>query len=215
MIDINEKISEYIEKYSTQEDEVLKKITRNTHLYQTSPHMLSGHIQGKFLEFISFMLTPSKVLEIGTFTAYSTVCLAKGLEENGKIVTIEQNPELEMHIREHLELSGISECTELIIGNALEIIPQLDEQFDLIFLDADKENYPNYIDIIAPKLKINGYIIADNVLWYGKVVEEIRENDKSTAAIAKFNTLISESPKFENVILPFRDGLNLIRKLKN
>jgi len=215
MLKLDENVSDYIEKYSTQEDETLVKIARDTHLYQINPRMLSGHIQGKFLEMISCMISPIRILEIGTFTMYSTICLAKGLAKNGKIITIEKNPELEKFIIDYLTLSGIANKTEYHIGNAVDIIPSLEEEFDLVFIDADKENYPKYLDLVLPKLKRNGFIIADNVLWDGKVLQAVEHNDTNTEGIVKFNNTVAESTKLENVILPIRDGLSIIRKVSD
>jgi caffeoyl-CoA O-methyltransferase len=215
MLKLDENVSDYIEKYSTQEAETLMKIARDTHLYQINPRMLSGHIQGKFLEMISCMISPKRILEIGTFTMYSTICLAKGLAKNGKIITIEKNPELEKFYIDYLTLSGIANKTEYHIGNAVDIIPSIEEEFDLIFIDADKENYPIYLDLVLPKLKINGFIIADNVLWDGKVLQPVQYNDINTAGIVRFNKMVAESTKLENVILPIRDGLSIIRKVSD
>jgi len=209
---VHHQIEEYIENYSSQESDVLKLITRNTFLHQVYPRMISGKVQGKFLEILSMMMRPDRVLEIGTFTAYATVCLARGLSDNGRIVTIEVNQELEDTINSHIQLAGISNKTKLIIGNAIEEIPKLRELFDLVFIDGDKEQYCDYFKTVLPFVRPGGIIIADNVLWGGKVIEDNNLQDKETRGIIDFNNLVAGSNEVEVVMLPLRDGISLIRK---
>jgi caffeoyl-CoA O-methyltransferase len=209
---VHHQIEEYIENNSSEESEVLKLITRNTFLQQVYPRMISGKLQGKFLEMFSLMMKPDKILEIGTFTAYATVCLARGLSENGSIVTIEVNAELEDTISEHIQMAGIEHKTKLIIGNALNEIPKLNELFDLVFIDGDKEQYSEYFASVLPFVKSGGYILADNVLWGGKVIEDYNLQDKETKGIMDFNRLVAGSNDVEVVMLPLRDGVSLIRK---
>ncbi len=173
--------------------------------------MLSGKVQGQFLTFISRMIRPKRVLEIGTFTGYSAYCLAKGLQEKGKVVTIEVNEELEELVREFFIKAGIADRTELLIGDALEILPTLKEKFDLVFIDANKEHYPEYYKHCVNALNSGGYLVADNVLWGGKVAEE-SPPDETSRIIHSFNTLVQNDPRVENVFLTIRDGLLLMRK---
>ncbi len=206
-----EKILRYAETHTSAEDPALQELFRTTHLKTVHPQMLSGKVQGQFLAFISRMIRPRRILEIGTFTGYSAYCLAKGLQQNGKVVTIEVNEELEELVREFFEKAGIADRTELLIGDALEILPALVEKFDLVFIDANKEQYPAYYEYCVNALNSGGYLIADNVLWGGKVAEEPRE-DESTRSLHKFNTLVQNDPRVENVFLTIRDGLLLLRK---
>jgi len=211
--ELNKKLEEYIEKHSSKEDELLKKINRETHAKLIHPRMVSGHIQGKMLEMFSYMINPENILEIGTYTGYSAVCLAKGLKPNGKLITIEINDELEDFTRNFLTQSENSKKIDFLIGDALDIIPKLNEQFDLVFIDGEKSSYIEYFEVIFPKLKNGGFVLADNTLWSGKVVEEkIRNNDYFTKGILKFNEYIVNRKDVEVVILPFRDGLSVIRK---
>ena len=209
----NDQLNEYLEKHTSDESDVLKFITRETYIHQIYPRMISGKIQGKFLEMMSHMIKPNHILEIGTFTAYSTVCLAQGLSENGSITTIEINPELEDRIVAHLELANIKHKTHLIIGNAIEEIPKLTDTFDLVFIDADKEQYVEYFKSVLPLVKQGGFIIADNVLWGGKVMEPQKGIDKETAGIVAFNEYVVECSEVEVVMLPLRDGVSVMRKL--
>lgn len=206
------KIEEYIEVMSSGESDLLRQVTRETYIHQVYPRMISGHVQGKFLEFISRIICPFRILEIGTFTAYSTICLSQGLSEGGKIITIEKNPELEDIIMKNLKRAEITEKAELIIGDALEVIPGLEGDFDLVFIDGDKEQYVEYLLQVLPLLKAEGLIMADNVLWDGKVVSPDHRNDKETEGIIRFNQFVVNSDELENVIIPLRDGLSLIRK---
>jgi len=206
-------IIEYAENFSSEESSVLKKLNRETHVKVLYPRMLSGKIQGNFLKMISRMIKPEKILEIGTFTGYSAICLAEGLSENGILHTIEINPELEEIILKYFNEAGVSEKIYLHIGDAVEVIPSLDETFDLVFIDADKENYLNYYNLVFDKVKKGGFIIADNVLWDGKVLNEPLPFDTETKAIREFNSFVQLDERVENLLLPLRDGLMIINKL--
>lgn len=210
---IDRSLEEYIELHSTPESEVLKKLNRETYAKILRPRMLSGHIQGKFLEMITQMIDPSNVLEIGTYTGYSAIAIAEGLSENAKLITTEINEELEDIANRYFSESGLANKIELIIGNAIDIIPSLHCEFQFVFIDADKENYIEYFELVLPKVPKGGFILADNVLWSGKVLTEPHRNDKDTIAIKKFNKYVNNDQRVENVILPFRDGITLIRKL--
>lgn len=205
-----------LEKYAISisdfEDDVLIELTRKTNLNILMPRMLSGHLQGKLLEFISKIIKPKKILELGTFTGYSTICLSKGLAENGTITTIEINDELEDIILEYFEKAGIQNKVNLIFGDALEIIPALDNDFDLVFIDADKRSYIDYYKSVIDKVKSGGVIIADNIFWSGKVLEEVQKNDYYTKGILEFNEFVKNDSLVEKFALPLRDGLFLIRK---
>jgi predicted O-methyltransferase YrrM len=205
-------ISKYIESHLSPEDPLLAELTRETQVKVLFPQMLSGHLQGKFLEFISRMLQPEYILEIGTFTGYSAICLAKGLKSEGKLITIEINDELAKFPEKYFKKAGLSAKIKLIIGDALKIIPSLDYQFDLVFIDAEKKDYPVYYHEVIDKLKPGGYILADNVLWYGRVINDPETYDKETQGIVTFNSMVNEDPRVENMIIPIRDGLMLIRK---
>ncbi|MCB0509901.1 MAG: O-methyltransferase [Bacteroidetes bacterium] len=205
-----DEIENYAALFSSQEDEVLAKLNRETHLKVMLPQMLSGHIQGNFLKMMSYMIKPNRILEIGTFTGYSAICLAQGLNENGKLITIDINAELESMCRKYFELASLSDIIDYKIGNALEIIPTLNEEFDLVFIDADKINYANYYDMVIHKVRKGGFIIADNVLWSGKVCAE--KKDKDTAALHAYNQKIQDDERVENYLVPIRDGLMVARK---
>ncbi|MFQ3575726.1 MAG: class I SAM-dependent methyltransferase [Cytophagales bacterium] len=208
-----EKIDLYCAEHSSDEDSLLKKISRETHLEVLMPRMLSGKLQGNFLTMISSLMKPKRILEIGTYTGYSALCLAKGLAPDGKIITIDINLELEDRVRSYFSSSVFANQIELLVGNATEIIPTLNEKFDLVFIDADKVNYSKYYELIFDKVNQNGLILADNVLWSGKVVEEVKENDKETKAIMAFNKMVQEDSRVENLLLPLRDGIMMARKL--
>ncbi|NOX87083.1 MAG: O-methyltransferase [Chlorobi bacterium] len=211
---IQKEIEQYIERHTTPEDDVLYKLNRTTHLKTFYPNMLSGHVQGKFLEMISHMIRPEYILEIGTFTGYSAICLVKGLSEGGKLITLESNEEMESFASEFINLSGMHDRIELIMGNALQIIPGLKEKFDLVFIDADKEQYVDYYELILPKVRNGGFILADNVLWGGKTVYD-NKPDKETQGIRRFNEKVKNDPRVEQVMLSIRDGLMLIRKIRD
>jgi predicted O-methyltransferase YrrM len=209
----NDALVNYALNYSTPEDNLLAELNRETHLKVLHPRMLSGQLQGKLLEFLSRMIRPAYILEIGTFTGYSAICLAKGLSEGGKLISIEKNDEIISFSRRFIDKSGLKNKIEIKVGNALKIIPDLDYLFDLVFIDGDKKDYINYYNLIIDKVSPGGYILADNILWGGKVLEEVRPADKDTSVIKLFNELILSDPRVENLILPIRDGLSLIRKV--
>ncbi|OIP02380.1 MAG: methyltransferase [Bacteroidetes bacterium CG2_30_32_10] len=209
---ISPDIESYAEQHSKPESIVLQKLYRETHLKVIHPRMLSGQLQGKLLQFMSQMIKPKNILEIGTFTGYSAICLSEGLIENGIIHTIEINYELEDIARKYFEEASTTNKTKLYIGNAIDIIPTLEETFDLVFIDADKENYRKYYDLVFNKVRKGGFIIADNVLWSGKVLEEPHHNDKDTIEIIAFNKMVLQDERVDNLLLPFRDGLMIIRK---
>jgi len=204
-------INQYLEDFSAPENEVLTQLSRETHLKVQMPQMLSGNIQGKFLEMISRMIQPKRVLEIGTYTGYSGICFAQGLAPNGLLYTIDINDELSPMVNKYIALAGKENCVKPFVGNALEIIPKLNETFDLVFIDADKQNYSNYFDLVIDKVRSGGYIVADNVLWSGKVAEA--NHDKDTAALHAYNLKVLNDKRVESYILPLRDGLNIARKL--
>ena len=209
---LRKEIEAYAERMTTPETEILHQLSRETHLKVLRPRMLSGNMQGKLLQFISQMLKPERILEIGTYTGYSAICLAKGLKNNGLLHTIDNNPELEDIIKKYINKAGLQENIVLHIGEALNIIPTLEENFDLVFLDADKENYMQYYELSLAKLNKGGVIIADNVLWNGKVLYEPSKKDIETQSIIELNNHIVNDPRVENLLLPFRDGLMIVRK---
>ena len=208
---VSSEIENYIEQHSTAEEPLLKELNRETHVKVQMPQMLSGHLQGQFLEMLSFMQRPKRILEIGTFTGYSGLCLAKGLTEDGLLYTIDINEELQPLVEQYITRSGLSTKIKQLIGNARDIIPTLNETFDLVFIDADKSNYCNYYDLVFDKVRPGGYIIADNVLWSGKVIAE--KKDKDTVVIDTYNKKVVSDKRVETFILPLRDGLNIARKL--
>jgi caffeoyl-CoA O-methyltransferase len=206
-------ISEYITGHSSPEDNLLAELNRETHLKVLYPNMLSGHLQGKLLEMISYMIRPKYILEIGTYTGYSALCLAKGLREDGRLYTIERNDELVEFPKRYIAKSGYADKIEILTGDALDIIPKLPYTFDLVFLDADKKDYLKLYKLFIDKVAPEGFVLADNVLWYGKVLGTPAPSDLDTIAIRSFNEEIKNDPRVENIILPIRDGINLIRKL--
>lgn len=208
---INEDIQAYVEKHTSPESDLLRELNRDTHANVMRPRMLSGHLQGRLLSMISHMLRPDRILEIGTYTGYSALCLAEGLKPGGKLVTIDINEELERRVRSFFERSSFKEQIDYRIGNARDIIPNLNDEYDLVFIDADKANYSLYYDLVLPKVRPGGIILADNVLWSGKVVQS--KTDKDTVAILEFNRKIQSDQRVENVLLPVRDGIMMIRKL--
>jgi predicted O-methyltransferase YrrM len=205
-------IQEYAEAHSTPENEILYRLNRETHLKTVYPNMLSGPLQGKFLEFISRMVNPMRILEIGTFTGYSAICLARGLKQGGHLHTIESNRELHEISARFIEESGFSESIVQHFGDALEIIPSLPYNFDLVFIDAAKELYPDFYHLVLGKVPHGGYILADNVLWSGKVLQPLETLDRETAGIWQFNEIVRNDPHVEVVMLPIRDGISVIRK---
>ena len=206
-------IDDYSIAHTTSETEVLNDLNRQTNIQILQPRMLSGHLQGRVLSMLSHMIQPTNILEIGTYTGYSAICLAEGLKENGKVVTIDRNAELEDFALSYFEKANVSNKIDFRIGNAIDIIPTLKETFDLVFIDADKTNYSNYFDLVIDQVAKGAYIIADNVLWSGKVVQEVEERDMETKAILEYNEKIHNDPRVENILFPIRDGLMIARKL--
>ena len=205
-------IEEYALKNSDPELDVLYKLNRETHVKMTMPQMLSGHMQGLMLQMFSKMIRPKNILEIGTFTGYSAICMAQGLQEGGVLHTIDINEEFSEIINRHVRLAGLEGKIRLHIGPAVNIIPTLKEPFDLVFIDADKENYSAYYDLVFPQLKPGGYIIADNVLWSGKILNSPMKMDFETKSLYEYSRKIQADPRVENVLLPLRDGLMIARK---
>ena len=208
---ISEKLTEYISKNSNIEPEILARLNQETHQKILKPRMLSGHIQGRFLSMISKMKSPSTILEIGTYTGYGTLCLLEGLKKDGKIFTIDRNEELLKIQNKYFEESGKRDKIIQLTGNAKEILNDLNETYDLVFIDADKENYIEYFKQVSERLNKNGIIISDNVLWSGKVLDSSLEKDEETNALVNFNKILNEDKRFETVILPLRDGLSISR----
>jgi predicted O-methyltransferase YrrM len=210
---VDKKILEYIQNKTSDESKILNDLSRETHLKVLNPRMLSGHYQGRLLSLISKLIKPKSILEIGTYTGYSTLCLLEGLEKKGLIHTIDHNEELLNIQNKFFERAKVSNRIKQYTGDAKEIIKKLKVKFDLIFIDADKENYPLYYDLVFDKLKSGGIIIADNILWSGKILEKVEKDDYATQSIIKFNNKIKNDERVEKIILPIRDGLSLIRKI--
>ncbi|MBS1681879.1 MAG: class I SAM-dependent methyltransferase [Bacteroidetes bacterium] len=203
-------LQHYVETHTVGENELLKKINRETYSQVLMPRMLSGHVQGRFLSMVSKMLQPKNILEIGTYTGYSALCLAEGLQANGKLITMDINEELESRVRNYFEKSDFKHQIDYRIGDAQKIIPELKIMFDLVFIDADKESYSAYFDLVIDKIPSGGIILADNVLWSGKVVQP--KPDKDTRAIIEFNDKVQDDTRLENLLLPLRDGIMMMRK---
>jgi len=210
MVNLDDKLLEYITSCSSPEDPVLSELYRETHSKVLYPRMISGHLQGKLLEFISRMIQPATILEIGTYTGYSAICLAKGLKPGGKLHTLEINDELQPVISTYIRKAGLQETIILHTGDARKLIPSLPMEFDLVFIDADKQQYLEYYNAAIVKTRMDGYILVDNVLWDGKVIRPSR--DKETAGIIEFNEFVKNDHRVEQLILPVRDGLMLMRK---
>ena len=222
-------LEEYISVHTTAEDEALQAIVRSTYNHVLNPHMLSGHVQGRVLSMISHMLKPKRILELGTFTGYSALCLAEGLAEGGRLITIEHNDELEETILRNLALSPFGERVELIIGDAKEVLSVrgenlevrderlkvCEEKFDLVFIDADKREYCDYLNLVYPLMPVGGFLLADNTLWDGHIIDAAYDRDKQTLGLRAFNDQLAEDERFEQVILPLRDGLTIARKVKS
>jgi len=207
-----EQLEKYVENHSQQEPELLQQLNKETWQKILNPRMLSGAFQGRVLAMISKLLRPKTVLEIGTYTGYSALCFAEGILPEGKLITIDINEELEDFAKSYFNKSDFGNMIEQRIGNALEIIPTLPEKFDLIFIDADKSNYCNYFKLVRDKLNPGGIILSDNVLWSGKVLNPVSEEDADTKALVEYNKLLNSDPDFETVLLPIRDGLTITRK---
>jgi len=210
----NHSVNDYILSHSSEPEQLLLELERETYLKVLRPQMISGTLQGKVLEMISCMIQPKRILELGTFTGYSTLCLAKGLQPRGELHTIDINDELEDFARSFFNRSQYQHQIYFHAGDARELIQQFNEPFDLVFIDADKRQYPEYYELIFKKVKVGGFIIADDVLWYGKVNEQIPENDTYTKGLMAFNDMVQSDSRVENVIFPIRDGLMMVRKLK-
>lgn len=208
---ISEELEDYIEKHSAAEPELLQQLNKETYQKILQPRMLSGHFQGRVLSMLSKILNPKHILELGTYTGYATLCLAEGLKSDGTIDTIDINEELEDIQQKYFGASEFKDQIIQHIGNALDIVPTLNKKFDLVFIDADKENYINYWNLIVPMMNKGGIILSDNVLWSGKVLEEVQKNDKSTPILLEFNKLVNEDNRVETVLLPIRDGLTVSR----
>jgi predicted O-methyltransferase YrrM len=208
---ISNALESYIENHSSPEDELLQRLSRETYLKVQMPQMLSGQVQGQVLSFLSQMLQPKRILEIGTFTGYSAICLAKGLAADGLLYTIDINEELTPMVNKYLKEANLISKVKVLTGNAKEIIPTLNETWDLVFIDADKVNYSTYYDLVFNSVRTGGYIIADNVLWSGKVIED--KKDKDTQAIDSYNKKVAADNRVKNAILSVRDGLNIAQKV--
>ncbi|HCW07343.1 MAG TPA: methyltransferase [Cytophagales bacterium] len=206
-----DELQRYIEAHTRGENDLLKKINRDTHAKVLMSRMLSGQVQGRFLSMMSKLVKPKAILEIGTYTGYSAICLAEGLQPNGKLITIDINEELENRVRGYFKESGLENRIDFKIGDARKIIPTLTETFDLVFIDADKENYSVYFDLVIDKVSKGGLILADNVLWSGKVLDA--KPDKDTKAIIEFNNKIQNDARVENLLMPLRDGIMMMRKI--
>lgn len=207
---ISDKLTEYLNISSEKEPEILSRLSKETHQKILQPRMLSGHFQGRFLSLISKIKSPEKILEIGTYTGYSTICLAEGLSKNGKIDTIDKNEELIKIQNKYFDESGYRNNIIQHTGDALDILKNLNEKYDIIFIDADKENYINYFKKVSNKLSENGIIISDNVLWSGKVLDS-KQKDEETSTLVEFNRMINQDKRFNSIIIPIRDGISISR----
>jgi len=208
-------LEEYIEAHSSPENEALAQISYRTNVHILNPHMLSGQVQGRVLSFLSQMIRPERILELGTFTGYSALCLAEGLQDGGEMITIEHNDELEDTIRQNLALSPLSENIQLVIADAKEWLSSTPyTKFDLVFIDADKREYVEYFNLVLPLVREGGWILADNTLWDGHIIDTAYDRDKQTLGLRAFNEAVAANPNVEQVILPLRDGLTLIHKLR-
>lgn len=205
-------IEKYAGQHSSPELPVLARLSRATHLRTHQPQMLSGHLQGVFLQMISHMIKPSAILEIGTFTGYSAICLAQGLRPGGKLITIDCNPEMEDFANPYFREAGLDDKIEMRVGDAASIIQGLTGPFDLVFIDADKESYVRYFELVYPMVQPGGYILADNTLWYGRVIKPGADTDRETAGIVRYNTFVKQHSGVEHVLLPLRDGIMIARK---
>lgn len=211
-MDRQKALHQYILNHIDEEDPVLTELDRETNLKVLGARMISGHLQGQVLIMLAKMIRPKTILELGTFTGYSAICLAKGLQKGGKLVTIEIDDELESLATKYFEKAGVAHLVEQKIGAATEIIPVLEESFDLVFIDADKREYVEYYKLLIDRLKSGAYLIADNTLWNGKVLDKPRHDDAQTIGILEFNKLVKNDDRVEKVILPLRDGMTVIRK---
>ena len=209
---IDSKLDDYVLRHTSDEPKLLAELNRETHLKVLNPRMLSGHFQGRFLSMISKLIQPKSILEIGTYTGYSALCLLEGLKENGLLTTIDCNVELEDLVKKYIVKADAKDKIDYQIGNAMELIPQINRQFDLIFIDADKKNYISYYNLVFEKLNAGGFILTDNVLWSGKVIQDIKPNDIDTKIILEYNEMVKNDNRVETIILPIRDGIMITRK---
>ena len=209
---IDPSIEAYALEHSEKESDFLFDLNRQTHLKVLQPRMLSGHLQGRILSFLSSAIKPKNILEIGTYTGYSALCMAEGLSKNGKLVTIDKNIELKTMVKKYINNSPYKNQMEFINANAIDVVPTLNLKWDLVFIDADKENYINYFDLVIDQVKKGGWIIADNVLWSGKVLKEPDAKDKETIILQKFNEKVNQDSRVRNVLFPVRDGMMLMIK---
>lgn len=210
---VDQLLEQYILSHIEEEDPLLTRLYRKTYLRMVNGRMCSGHLQGSLLTLLSKLINPSTILEVGTYTGYSALCLAKGLKEGGVLHTIEINDELELFASEFFEAAGMSDRIVQHIGDAETILPKIDHQFDLVFLDADKRKYLSHYQLIVPKVRIGGIIIADNTLWAGKVIQKVPKNDDQTKGILQFNDFVKNDPRVETFMIPVRDGMTLLRKI--
>ena len=209
---ISQELDDYVCDHTDIESDLLKELNRETNVKVLNPRMLSGHYQGRVLSMLSKMIQPNRILELGTYTGYSALCLAEGLTENGRLITVDVNPELEEMVDKYIQKSPFKNQIQQIIGNGMDVIPTLNEEFDIVLIDADKRNYAAYYDLVFDKVRKGGYIISDNVLWSGKVVNEYEKSDLDTKILKDFNAQLHNDSRVENVLLPIRDGLMIVRK---
>ncbi len=209
---IDEKLAQYALDHSSKESDLLYRLNRETHLKVLQPRMLSGHLQGRFLSLISHLIKPELILEIGTYTGYSALCLAEGLSETGKLVTIDNNPERDEIVKRYIGLAGMEGRIIPMIGDAHDLIPLIEGTFDIVFIDADKSSYSDYFDLVIDRIRKGGIILSDNVLWSGKVVETLKSNDHDTRLLLEYNRKLAEDSRIETVLLPIRDGISVARK---
>lgn len=209
---ISEELSNYCENHTSDETDILKKLNRETHLKVVSPRMLSGHLQGRFLSFISKLQKPNLIVEIGTYTGYSALCLAEGLTEKGKLISIDVNEETSSFAKSFIAKTEFANKIDLVVDDAQNFIPKIEQSIDIAFIDADKKNYLTYYNLLIDKLNQGGLIIADNVLWSGKIVMPPEQMDRETKALHDFNQYIQNDSRVENMLIPLRDGLMVIRK---
>lgn len=210
---LSDSLQGYITEHSEDEPEYLKALSRETHLKVLQPRMITGHYQGRVLSMLSRLVSPARILEIGTYTGYSALCLAEGLQPGGELHTIDVNEELQGIQNKYFDLSGFGDQIKQYVGDALEIIPKMDLEFDLVFVDAEKKEYARYFEVVLPRTRKGGVILSDNVLWSGKVIEPLDPSDKATKALLDYNEMLKSDPRLETVMLPIRDGLTLSRVL--
>lgn len=210
---LDPEIQGYAEAHTQPESDLLHRINRETHLEVLKPRMLSGHLQGRLLSMFSHMMQPRMVVEVGTYTGYSALCLAEGLAPDGQLITIDVNEELDDRVRAYVQDAGLADRISFRLGNALDILPEIEGPLDMVFIDADKVNYGRYYELVIDKVRPGGLILADNVLWSGKVVQPVKDNDEATKALLAFNDMVQDDPRVENILLPVRDGIMMARKL--